>query len=736
MDDKTKAGLLGDIEYFSAKLEADSTSMLFLPLAKAYVELSRFDDAVPVLLRGLDANPDVPTAKTMLAQSYIGMGRVDEAKGLLTEIRVLDPNNYIAEKLLGKIYHSENEYKKAILSYKNAYFSAPEDAELKELIEELLSETGMEFSDLRDERKLMEDDELLDTIGQELADEVKNEIGDAADKPNLTDEEVKSTVDDIVGHSLDFEEDSLDQFAEDDSPADTTDEIESEMLAEAEQDVTPTESLDTVVEAEKLREKNFFAGVDEPSDGSVPAEHLDELAAELSADFGLEGIKSEAEAFADDEEYDIPAIEDEAAIEAAEEEENSGQSVFDDFGDFEEVPDEHLASIDDMFSFVPVSEDGKEVESPAPSEPEAVEEMPEEASSDEPEELNEIDSEEQLAEIGAEEPVAEEPIDETEALLAQVAAEKEAEAQAEEPVAEEHIDETEALLAQVAAEKEAEAQVEEPVAEEPIDETEALLAQVAAEKEAEAQAEEPVAEEPMDETEALLAQVAAEKEAEAQAEEPVAEEPIDETEALLAQVAAEKELEEQPAAPDEIIDNVITDEKIYDALKDVLGDSREEEALAEPEPENITVETFDDAVEGEIAESADEIISHHEPDSTVIDVQEAEGVADSPDDVIDTLEETGEIPEDILAEEPAMVAEIQEEIAKESELNDELATLFALDEIEERDRGDASDEYVSMDADDVDGRQLVYSADELDSETYEQVNKLENLLELIKNNSK
>ncbi len=680
MDEKTKAGLLGDIEYFSAKLEADNTSMLFLPLAKAYVDLNRFDDAVQVLLHGLDANPEISTAKTLLAKCYVGMGRVDDAKALLTEIRVLDPNNYAAEKLLGKIYQSENEYKKAIISYKNAYFSAPEDSELRELIEELLAETGMELADLRDERKLMDDDELLDTIGQELADEVKHEIGDVADRPSLSEEDVKTAVDDIVGHSPDIEDADLSKFAEDDSPADTSNEIESEMLAEISEEVEPTESLDEVKDAVQQYEQNYFAGIDEQE--AAVTGGVDALAAELSADFGLDGIKSEAEAFAD--EHSVP--EEPAAIaESAEQktEESSPDetaapaehNIFDDFGDIEEISDEHLASIDDLFSFVPVSEDGDEMEAPIPAATET--QTPEtQEKAEEPEEHDEpleIDADEQLADISSE------------------VEEHKPEQQFEENITEE-------------------TETEEPVSDEPADE----------------QQEEPAYIEPQPEESDAEDMAADGSASTADEDDEIKDEPAKEEsvydDATGQEVAGDEDTVIHPEEsaihaaepeirtdePEEIYDELMTDEKIDDALRDVLKDDKHE-----------------------TAESADEIIPHNSSIRPVIDVQEAETENDISDE-----SENAVIPEDILAQEPEIVSEIKQEIEKDTELNDELATLFAMDELEERDRKPSFNEYVSSDSDDGGTEGFVYDPQQLDNETYEQVNRLENLLELIKNNSK
>ena len=642
MDDKTKAGLLGDIEYFSAKMEADHTSMLFLPLAKAYVELTRFDEAANVLMKGLDANPDISTAKTLLAQCYIGMGRIEEAKGLLTEIRVLDQNNYLAEKLLGKIYQSEGENKKAIISYKNAYFTAPEDLELKETIEELLSESGMQFSDLRDERNLMEDEELLDTIGQELADEVRSELGAAAERPDLSDTDVKDAVEDIIGQSPDFGEDSLDRFTEDDSPAEAEDEIEEEMLADTDDSVIHTESHESVARAVQEQQNDYFSALDDMHDEEAPSADIGNLAAELSADFGLEGLKSEAEVFADDSvsddsEWHVEQGEDEFLASAADSI-VAEQDVFDDSGEVEEIAEEHLASIDDLFDFIPVTEDGQDM-SPVVTVPESIEE-PEEA-----------------------ETAAAGEYAETEEIQPE---ELESEALAE---------------AETFEEQQPEEAVYEAAAEEY----------------------------------AFTAEETAEP----------AETPAPEAE------TAEDEAEPAADAPEEIYDEIITDDRIDEALKDVLEEQPSAEDIGE-EPDGFSEEQISAAVE---VESADEIIAHRDFMRPVIEVSEAEEQS-AADEFADASEDTEELPAEIMADEKELVSEIQEEIARDVALEDELATLFALDAMQDRETVPEMNEYVSIDTD-VDAlseRESDY--EHLDDETYEQVNRLENLLELIKNNSK
>ncbi len=52
----------------------------------------------------------------MLAKAYLGLGKMDDAKAILTEVQVIDRNNYLASKLMGDLLRNEDNIKKS--SYK------------------------------------------------------------------------------------------------------------------------------------------------------------------------------------------------------------------------------------------------------------------------------------------------------------------------------------------------------------------------------------------------------------------------------------------------------------------------------------------------------------------------------------------------------------------------------------------------------------------------------------------
>lgn len=112
MEEYEKSAYLKDIDYFAAKLEENPSSTLFVPLANAYIKMEQFNEAVRVLSFGIDANPEMYSAKTLLAQAYLGEGNIQEAKAILTEVQVVDRNNYLASKLMGDIHRNDDDIKK------------------------------------------------------------------------------------------------------------------------------------------------------------------------------------------------------------------------------------------------------------------------------------------------------------------------------------------------------------------------------------------------------------------------------------------------------------------------------------------------------------------------------------------------------------------------------------------------------------------------------------------------
>lgn len=179
MDEASIKRYLKDVEYFSKKLEEDPTSRVFMPLAFAYLRLGKYDKVIEVCSKGLDNHPDYHAAKVVLANAFLEKGMLDEAKHLLYDVVEKVPENYRANKMLGDILRESGDIIGATVYYRNALVAAPEDFELKVLIEELTESLGSKAFPRDDELKSMDE-----TIGKvetapidEDMSELKSEIG-------------------------------------------------------------------------------------------------------------------------------------------------------------------------------------------------------------------------------------------------------------------------------------------------------------------------------------------------------------------------------------------------------------------------------------------------------------------------------------------------------------------------------------------------------------------------------
>ncbi len=162
MDEASKLRYLKEVDYFSSKLENDPGSKVFLPLALAYLRLGKFDEAITVCQSGLDHNPDYVAAKTIMAQAFLGKGLKEEAKGLLIEVATLNSSNYKANKLLGDIYRSEENFEKALYYYRTALQVSPEDNTLRMLIEELAEVSNAKPVSAEDEKEEISEEVAYD----------------------------------------------------------------------------------------------------------------------------------------------------------------------------------------------------------------------------------------------------------------------------------------------------------------------------------------------------------------------------------------------------------------------------------------------------------------------------------------------------------------------------------------------------------------------------------------------
>jgi adenylate cyclase len=80
------------IEHVEAALRLSPRARVgssFLPIGMAHFFARRFDDAVPQLLLAIQEDPSVPSSYRVLAACYAHMGRLDDAREIVTRLRAV-----------------------------------------------------------------------------------------------------------------------------------------------------------------------------------------------------------------------------------------------------------------------------------------------------------------------------------------------------------------------------------------------------------------------------------------------------------------------------------------------------------------------------------------------------------------------------------------------------------------------------------------------------------------------
>ncbi|TYB33427.1 tetratricopeptide repeat protein [Flexistipes sinusarabici] len=232
MDEATRSKYQKDVEYFSGKLKENPSSKVFMPLSLAYLKLEQYDKVIEVCSLGLDMHPEYISAKTILAQAYLGKGMVEEAKPLLHEVAEVNKDNYRAYKLLGDIYRAEEDTEKALYFYRTALETSPEDVQLRTLTNELAERIDAEPFEYAS--RIEKTEQVAETAGEETPTESEQ-------KPYVAETEEKISAASISGDE-DAEQTEETEFT--DLPGDhefepeeiTPDEVEKEQKEEIAQE--------------------------------------------------------------------------------------------------------------------------------------------------------------------------------------------------------------------------------------------------------------------------------------------------------------------------------------------------------------------------------------------------------------------------------------------------------------------------------------------------------------------
>ncbi len=103
-----------DIAKLRERVEKDPQSKLFVPLAEEYKKAGMLDEAIEVLRRGLEQQPNYMSARVSLGKIYLEKGMITEAQEEFERVIAAIPDNLFSHRKLSDIYYSQGNKAKAI----------------------------------------------------------------------------------------------------------------------------------------------------------------------------------------------------------------------------------------------------------------------------------------------------------------------------------------------------------------------------------------------------------------------------------------------------------------------------------------------------------------------------------------------------------------------------------------------------------------------------------------------
>ena len=101
------------LESLSAAYAEDPTSKKFLPLAEEYRKSNMYDEAIYFCKEGLKQHPHYTPALLTLARCYIDIKEYGEAMAALNTILERQPDNPSAHRMIGDLYRRRGDFDNA-----------------------------------------------------------------------------------------------------------------------------------------------------------------------------------------------------------------------------------------------------------------------------------------------------------------------------------------------------------------------------------------------------------------------------------------------------------------------------------------------------------------------------------------------------------------------------------------------------------------------------------------------
>ncbi len=129
-----------EIEKLRLRVEKDPNSRLFLPLAEEYRKSGMLDEAITVVLRGLEYQPAYTSARVALGRLYLEKNMVEEARNEFENVVKTIPDNLFSHKKLAEIYKASGQTDMAIREYKKVIELNPLDDDARISLDEIEGE--------------------------------------------------------------------------------------------------------------------------------------------------------------------------------------------------------------------------------------------------------------------------------------------------------------------------------------------------------------------------------------------------------------------------------------------------------------------------------------------------------------------------------------------------------------------------------------------------------------------
>ncbi|HXX53544.1 MAG TPA: tetratricopeptide repeat protein [Thermodesulfovibrionales bacterium] len=126
-----------EIEKLRIRVEKDPNSRLFLPLAEEYRKMGMLDEAISVILSGLERQPGYTSARVALGRIYLEKNMIEEARNEFEKVVSVIPDNLFSHKKLAEIYREHGETLKAVDEYRKVIQLNPLDDDAKISLEEI-----------------------------------------------------------------------------------------------------------------------------------------------------------------------------------------------------------------------------------------------------------------------------------------------------------------------------------------------------------------------------------------------------------------------------------------------------------------------------------------------------------------------------------------------------------------------------------------------------------------------